>query len=81
MQREMIKEIEESHPKMIVYTDNQLSWGWEPGLNSSDPRMYIFNWMRDYLDARYDLIAEVPIDKAGGFMWGFPCQYYIFQRK
>jgi 4-amino-4-deoxy-L-arabinose transferase-like glycosyltransferase len=81
MQREMIQEIEESHPKMIVYTDNQLSWGWEPGVNSSDPRMYIFNWMRDYLDAHYDLMAEIPIEKAGGFMWGFPCQYYIFQRK
>lgn len=81
MQREMIREIEESHPKIIVYADNQLSWGWEKGLDSPDPRMYIFNWMRDYLDARYDLMAEVPIDKATGFMWGYPCQYYIFQRK
>jgi 4-amino-4-deoxy-L-arabinose transferase-like glycosyltransferase len=80
MQEEMIREIEQSHPKLVIFTDNQLSWGWEPGWNSSDPRMYIFNWMRDFLNAHYELVAEVPIEKALGREWGDPCRFYIFRR-
>jgi hypothetical protein len=81
MQRDMIHEVEEAKPKIVVFTDNQLTWGWDPYWNSSEPRMDIFNWMGTYLDAHYDLMAEVPIPGATDQLWSAPPRYYIFQRK
>jgi hypothetical protein len=81
MKNDMIREIETSQPKIIVFVDNQLSWGWELDWDDSDPRMNIFTWIRSYLDAHYDLMAEVPIDGATHDVWGAPCRYYIFRRR
>ena len=81
MKNDMIREIETSQPKIIVFVDNQLSWGWELDWDDSDPRMNIFTWIRGYLDAHYDLMAEVPIDGATHDVWGSPCRYYIFRRR
>lgn len=81
MKNDMVREIETSQPKIIVFVDNQLSWGWELDWDDSDPRMNIFTWIRSYLDAHYDLMAEVPIDGATHDVWGSPCRYYIFQRR
>jgi hypothetical protein len=81
MKNDMIREIETSQPKIIVFVDNQLSWGWELDWDDSDPRMDIFTWIRSYLDAHYDLMAEVPIDGATHDVWGSPCRYYIFRRR
>jgi hypothetical protein len=81
MKNDMVHEIESSQPKIIVFVDNQLSWGWELDWDDSDPRMNIFAWIRSYLDAHYDLMAEVPIDGATHDVWGAPCRYYIFQRR
>ena len=81
MQNDMIREIENAQPKIVVFVDNQLSWGWDPGWDAKDPYMNIFSWIRGYLDAHYDLVAEVPIDQAVYNLWGAPCRYYIFQRK
>jgi len=79
MQEEMIHEIEGSRPKLLIVADNQLSWGWDDW-NSSEPRMYIFNWMLDFLSAHYDLVAEVPIEKALGHQLGNHSCFYIFRR-
>jgi hypothetical protein len=81
MRSSMIHEIETAQPKFVVFVDNQLSWGWGPDWDGSDLRMNIFNWVRRYVDAHYDLTAEVPIDSASYNVWGAPCRYYIFQRK
>ena len=81
MKNDMVREIETSQPKIIVFVDNQLSWGWELDWDDSDPRMNIFTWIRGYLDAHYDLMAEVPIDGATHDVWGSPCRYYIFRRR
>jgi hypothetical protein len=81
MKNDMIREIETSQPKIIVFVDNQLSWGWELDWDDSDPRMNIFTWIRSYLDAHYDLMAEVPIDGATHDVWGAPSRYYIFRRR
>jgi hypothetical protein len=81
MQSDMMHEIENTQPKIVVFVDNQLSWGWQPDWNSSDPHMHIFSWMRSYLDEHYDLLAEVPIEGAMGHLWDSPCRYYIFQRR
>jgi hypothetical protein len=81
MKNDMVREIETSQPKIIVFVDNQLSWGWELDWDDSDPRMNIFTWIRSYLDAHYDLMAEVPIDGATHDVWGAPCRYYIFRRR
>jgi hypothetical protein len=43
MQDEMIREIETGAPQFIVYADNTLSWGRQPG---SDPK--IFDWWKSY---------------------------------
>jgi hypothetical protein len=80
MQSDMIHEIEDSQPKIVVFVDT-LSWYWKPDWNASEPHMNIFMWIRGYLDAHYDLMAEVPIEGAPTSLWGAPCRYYIFQRK
>ncbi len=81
MQNEMMRQVETSKPKLLVVHDNQLTWGWLPEWDGSEPKMKIFNWMRDYLNSNYDLVAEVPIYTATWQQWGDPCRYYIFQRK
>jgi hypothetical protein len=81
MQSAMRREIEQSQPRIVVFTDNQFSWGWRREWDESEPTMKIFSWMRSYLTANYDLIAEVPIDSALYHQWGAPCRYYVYQRK
>jgi 4-amino-4-deoxy-L-arabinose transferase and related glycosyltransferases of PMT family len=81
MQSAMRREIEKSQPRIVVFADNQFSWGWRREWHESEPTMKIFSWMRSYLTANYDLIAEVPIDSARYQQWGAPCRYYVYQRK
>jgi hypothetical protein len=80
MQSEMIREVEASRPKMIIFVDNQFCWGQDPSWNSSEPKLRFFNWTRDFLDAHYDLIAEIPIDNSQYPEWADPGRYYIFRR-
>src|ERR1700692_210266 len=80
MQREMMHEIEKAQPKVVVFDDGP-SWGLNPDWNASEPHMNLFTWIRGYLDANYDLIAEVPFEGSKFHQWGAPCRYYIFQRK
>jgi hypothetical protein len=81
MQSDMISEVENSRPSFVVFVDNQLSWGWKPYPDRPEPQMKIFTWARSYLDAHYDLMAEVPIEGATHELWGAPCRYYIFRRR
>jgi hypothetical protein len=81
MQSEMMNEIENAQPRFVVFVDNWWSWGWNPSWDASEPHMNIFTRIRDYLDAHYDLMAEVPIQGSAYNLWGAPCRYYIFQRK
>jgi hypothetical protein len=80
MQVDMEKEIENTQPKIVVFVDT-LTWDWKPEWDASEPHMNIFMWIRTYLDAHYDLMAEVPIEGASSNLWGAPCRFYIFQRK
>jgi hypothetical protein len=80
MQGDMIHQIEETQPKILVFVDT-LSGAWDIGWNASEPHMNLFLWTRSYLGARYDLMAEVPIQGSVDNLWGLPCRYYIFQRK
>jgi uncharacterized protein (DUF2132 family) len=65
---------------MIVFVDNQFCWGQDPSWNSSEPKLRFFNWARDFLDAHYELMAEVPIDNSQWPEWADPGRYYIFRR-
>ena len=65
-----------SEPEIYFYSHRRSATGY-----AKDPYMNIFSWIRGYLDAHYDLVAEVPIDQAVYNLWGAPCRYYIFQRK
>ncbi len=80
MQVDMEKEIENTAPKIVVFVDT-LTWDWEPEWDASEPHMNILMWSRAYLDAHYDLMAEVPIEGATSNLWGAPCRFYIFLRK
>jgi Dolichyl-phosphate-mannose-protein mannosyltransferase len=81
MQNDMIHEVESAQPKFVIFVDNQLSWGWGFDWDASEPHMNFFMWIRRYVDAHYDLTAEVPIEKSYPSLWGAPGRYYIFQRK
>jgi MFS family permease len=80
MQSDMIRQIDETQPKFLVFIDTQ-SAAWELDWAASEPRMKILLWTRSYLDANYELKAEIPIDGGGSNLWGSPTRYYIFQRK
>jgi hypothetical protein len=80
MQSDMIHQIEDTQPKIVVFVDT-LSGAWDIRWNGSEPHMSLFLWIRGYLDAHYDLMAEVPIQGAVDNLWGLPCRYYIFERK
>jgi MFS family permease len=79
MQSGMEREVEQSRPKLIIYTDNLFKWGCATEWPESDPDpgMNIFMWMHDYLDAHYDLMAELPIHSHSGS----PCSYFVYQRR
>jgi hypothetical protein len=81
MQNDMIHEVETAQPKFVIFVDNQLSWGWGFNWDASEPHMNFIMWIRRYVDAHYDLTAEVPINKSYPALWGEPGRYYIFQRK
>ncbi len=81
MQNDMISEVETARPKFVIFVDNQLSWGWGFNWDASEPHMNFIMWIRRYVDAHYDLTAEVPIEKSYPALWGAPGRYYIFQRK
>ena len=80
MQSDMIHQIEDTQPKIVVFVDT-LSGAWDIGWNGSEPHMNLFLWIRGYLDAHYDLMAEIPIQGSVDNLWGLPCRYYIFERK
>ena len=81
MQNAMMREVEDSRPAIVVFVDNQFSWGWSPYWPESESRMNIFSRIRGFLNAHYNLMAEVPIDGASHDVWGAPCRYYIFRRR
>jgi hypothetical protein len=79
MQEEMIHEVQESEPEMIVFNDTMFTWGcsskW-PDV-SPDPSMDMFLWMHHYLDAHYEQVAEVPIHSQAGSS----CSHFVFRRR
>lgn len=79
MQSEMEQEVEQSRPKLIIYTDNLFKWGCAKEWPESDPDpgMNIFLWMHGYLDAHYDLMAELPM-RSNSIT---PCSYFVYQRR
>jgi hypothetical protein len=78
MQTEMIQQIEQAHPRIVVYVDDELSWGWStPGAQ----KQALFAWMQGYLNAGYDLIETVPIAGNAQHQWGNQASFYIYQRR
>jgi len=76
MQAEMIGQIEAARPRFLVYTDDELSWGWStPGAEKDR----LFDWMRRYLDASYGLAATIPINGVAQHRWGTQPAFYIFE--
>lgn len=81
MQKNMIEEVKTAQPKIVVFVDNELSWGWGLDWNASEPHMDFFTEIRRFIDTNYELVAEVPIYKSYPSLWGNPGRYYIFERK
>jgi hypothetical protein len=79
MQSGMEQEVEQSHPKLIIYTDNLFKWGCakEWPASDPDPGMNVFLWMHKYLEAHYDLMAELPMQSNSADQ----CSYFVFQRR
>jgi 4-amino-4-deoxy-L-arabinose transferase-like glycosyltransferase len=78
MQNDMIQQIEDSRPSLVVYVDNEHSWGWSiPGGEKKD----LFDWMRRYFEAGYSLAEKIPIASNPPHQWGDQACFYIFQRK
>jgi hypothetical protein len=56
MQREMISQIESSHPKFLVFVDVGLSWLVQP-----DSEKMIFGWFKAYQQKYYRLVGIIDI--------------------
>lgn len=59
MQREMIKEIEASHPPYLVFAKIQTSW-----LPQAESDPSIFTWLQTYAQDQFDLVGLVDIYSA-----------------
>ena len=65
MQKEMIREIEYTRPKYLVYVHIQTSW-----LAQRDSHKLIFNWLEQYLDRYYTIagVVNISMDKTE-YLW------------
>jgi hypothetical protein len=78
MTQQFIGQVESSHPRFVVYEDSQLSWGWEYPLTE---KKYIFDWIRSYIPANYNLDAELPIAGDAYHLWDGQPKFYIYEIK
>ena len=78
MTQQFIGQIESSRPRFVVYEDNQLSWGWQYPIKE---KKYIFDWIRSYIPANYNLDAELPIAGNGYHLWDGQPKFYIYEIK
>ncbi len=79
MRQNLVHEIEQSRPRIIVLSDHEFRWGCgEPWPDvSPNPDMDVFMWVHGYLDSYYNEVAEVPIfGKASS-----GCSFLVFQRR
>lgn len=74
MQQDMIKEITDSKPRYIVFTNIPMSWlAWR----ESDTTIML--WSRDYLDKNYNVVGRSDAPAEGGSAttyWGIDAQTY-----
>jgi len=72
MQRHMIREIEYSKPRYIVFTNIPTSW-----LARTESDMTIMLWLNDYLDKNYNVVGRSLAPAKGGSAttyWGIQAQ-------
>jgi len=73
MQKEMIGEVERASPKMIVYINQQFSWGTRP-----KSERHIFTWASEYIKNNYQLagIVDVFSPTQVKYVWGEDAKTY-----
>jgi Dolichyl-phosphate-mannose-protein mannosyltransferase len=81
MQQQMISEIEQAEPKIVVFVNDPFSWGIRPGSNIS-----ILSWAQKYLQTQYVRVETVNVLQLSpppemGITERSPFRVFIFQRK
>jgi hypothetical protein len=80
MQQAMMREMEGTHPRFVVYLDDSWSWNWKPTLAENRP---FLEWSWNFVHSDYQLVDQIPVPDADNyteFLWGDRPQFYVFQR-
>jgi hypothetical protein len=78
MQRDVMREIESSRPKFLVYVDDEASWGWSGNLDAN--RTFFENsWA--YANRQYEPVDAISIAGNPVHLWGERASLYVFRRK
>jgi hypothetical protein len=76
MQKEMVREIEDSRPKFIVLVKVYFSW-----LTRPNSEKFIFGWLEDYTLKNYYLVGVVDMisPELTVYRWGPDAEHYTVQ--
>jgi hypothetical protein len=77
MREEMMRQIEATRPRVVIYVDDWASWGWKRGQEHDE----FFAWMDRYIGEGYDRVQEIQINALPAHRWGDVAKVYVFARR
>ncbi len=77
MRLEMMRQIEASRPRIVIYVDDWASWGWQRGQEHDE----FFAWMERYIREGYDPVQQMQINALPAHRWGEVAKLYVFARR
>jgi hypothetical protein len=81
MQDDLMRELESSRPRFLVYVDNELSWNWKPRLQENRP---FFERAWSFAHNGYVLVDQVSAPDATSYpehLWNDRPRFYVFERR
>jgi hypothetical protein len=77
MRREMMRQVEASRPRVVIYVDDWASWGWRAGDEHDD----FFMWMDQYLRDHYEPVQQIQINALPAHRWSEAAKVYVFAHR
>jgi hypothetical protein len=83
MQTDLLTELQDAHPRFLIFVDDERSWGWTY-THTLDKNRPFFQQAWRLAHAGYNLLGEVPIPDTGNYadhLRGDQPTFYVFQRE
>jgi hypothetical protein len=77
MQIDMMRQVQETRPRFLVYVDAVRSWATKPSFEEN-PELLRMTWA--YAQSNYELVDQVPIAGDPEHLWGDHSCLYVFRR-